>query len=141
MEIVDLMGLVAEEASHYPDCRIKGQVLFVYGNLRMLQKLVRNLIDNAVIHGKAPVKVIVQGVDDTVQLAVMDGGNGIHESERDNVFEPFYRGRATQNVQGYGLGFPIIRKIAKAHGAAITINNDPTSTITVIFPAAKREKS
>lgn len=107
----------------------------------MLQQLVRNLIDNAIIHGKAPVKVTVLDGKNTVRLEVMDGGNGIPENEWSNVFEPFYRPRGKQNVQGYGLGLPIIKKIAKAHDATITIENDPTSTITVIFPAAKGEKS
>lgn len=139
MEMLDLMGLVAEEGSRYQDCRIEGHPMSVSGNLRMLQKLVRNLIDNAIIHGKAPVKVTVLDGNNTVRLAVMDGGKGIPESEWGNVFEPFYRAKGKQNVQGYGLGLPIIKKIAKAHDATITIENDPISTITVIFPVAKGE--
>lgn len=139
MEMVDLMGLVAEEALRYKGCLIEGTPLFVNGNLRMLQHLVRNLIENAFKHGKEPVKVSVFSDQHTQQLVVMDGGGGIPESEWNNVFQPFYRGKNKQNVQGFGLGLAIIKKIAEVHGATVTIKNDPTSTITVSFPAVNVE--
>lgn len=103
----------------------------------MLQHMVRNLIDNAFTHGKAPVKVVLEEDDHAVKLIVIDGGNGIPQSEWKKVFEPFYRAKGKQNVQGFGLGLPIIKKIADAHNAAITIENDPTSSIIVTFPAIK----
>ena len=137
MEVVDLMGVVAEEASRYQGCEVEGRPASVNGNLRMLQNMVRNLIDNAYTHGKEPVKVMVNHDEDAVTLIVMDGGAGIPEREWENVFQPFYRAKDKQNVPGFGLGLPIIKKIAEAHGADIAIENNPTSAMTVKFPISK----
>ena len=138
MEFVDFMGLVAEECSRYPDCEFDGDAVLINGNIRMLQHLVRNLVDNAYTHGKAPVKVHLSKKEHHVQLRVTDGGNGIPDSEWERVFEPFYRAKGKQNVQGFGLGLPIIKKIAESHGATIMIENKPNSAITVTFPASQK---
>lgn len=134
MEEVDMMAMVAEECSRYPDCNLVGNVTStIRGNLRMLQHMVRNLIDNAYTHGKAPVEVQLKQDNGYLKLIVSDGGDGISESEWANVFEPFYRAKDKQNVQGFGLGLPIIKKIAEAHNATIIIKNDPISMVIVMF--------
>jgi two-component system NtrC family sensor kinase len=64
-----------------------------------------------------------------VVLAVEDTGPGIPESELGRVFEPFW---TTKGVgAGTGLGLPITRKIAEAHGGFITVSNRPGCGLTV----------
>ncbi len=133
-EKIDIMALVAEEAACYPDCILEGEPTILFGNLRLLKHLVRNLLDNAYIHGKAPVSVWVVPERDRVTLWIIDSGKGIPDAEKEAVFQPFYRAKNKQNVQGFGLGFPIIQKIAAAHHATIEIENTPKSAIKVIFP-------
>ena len=55
-----------------------------------------------------------------VRVEVRDAGPGIPESERELVFQPFYRVLGT-NVDGSGLGLPIVMEIAQQHAATVTI--------------------
>jgi two-component system sensor histidine kinase TctE len=73
-------------------------------------------------------------------LIVEDSGPGILESERELVFQPFYRTLGT-NVDGSGLGLAIVLEIAQQHGASITIEDadlpghpqSPGTRVTVRF--------
>ena len=132
-ETVDLMALAAEECARYRGCGLCGSGGEIMGDRRMLQHLVRNLIDNAFAHGRTPVSVEVATTEDGVRLAVSDGGTGIPEGERETVFQPFYRSGDTQNIPGYGLGLPIVRRIADLHNAQIRIESRPVSTLSILF--------
>ena len=93
-ETVDLLGLAAEEAA-----RVNATVadaagadaIQVNGDGALLRRLIRNLLENAVKHGRPPIRVAVTRLDDKARIVVSDGGNGIAPSERARVFEPFYR--------------------------------------------------
>ena len=71
-------------------------------------------------------------------LQVEDSGPGIPEPERELVFQPFYRVLGT-NVDGSGLGLPIVLEIARQHGADIRIedahpgHNPPGTRLVVRF--------
>lgn len=132
-ELVDLTALTAEECARYRDCELMGTGVDVMGDRRMLQHLVRNLIDNAFVHGKPPITVEISPQKDEVQLIVSDNGNGIPDHEQENVFQPFYRAGDRQSVPGYGLGLPLVKRIAALHEASITIKNQPHSQISVSF--------
>ncbi|MEM7123059.1 MAG: HAMP domain-containing sensor histidine kinase [Pseudomonadota bacterium] len=135
-EPVDLVALVAEECARYPDCAFVGKVSEISGDFRMLQHLVRNLVDNAQVHGASPVRVVLEQHGERVDLIVSDGGPGIPASEQSKVFEPFYRAADKQNVPGYGLGLPMVSRIAEIHQATISVRNRPRSEVRVSFPAS-----
>ncbi|HEY8657281.1 MAG TPA: sensor histidine kinase, partial [Candidatus Limnocylindria bacterium] len=66
--------------------------------------------------------VVSCGVDhDGVALAVVDRGIGIPEDQLDSVFDPYTRveASATKDVQGTGLGLPIVREIVRLHGGRV----------------------
>ena len=119
---VDLLALAAEECAHFENCEVFGAAPEIRGDARLLRRLIRNLIENAFKHGKPPVEVQIAAAEEQVSLAVVDRGNGIASSERENVFQPFYRAPGKQNVSGYGLGLPLVKQIAERapNGAAIT---------------------
>ena len=98
----------------------------VLGQPVLLQELIRNLVDNALLYTPAGGTVTVRVVDDpfgqVVVLQVEDSGPGIPAAERDQVFRPFYRSLGT-NVDGSGLGLAIVRQIAEKHGAAMTLED------------------
>ena len=56
-ENVDLLALAAEEGARYDNCTVEGEAVMVRGERRLLSRLVRNLIENAVRHGAPPVNV------------------------------------------------------------------------------------
>jgi two-component system sensor histidine kinase TctE len=71
-------------------------------------------------------------------LEVEDDGPGIPPAERERVFERFFRG-AGASGEGCGLGLAIVRQIADAHGAAVSIADPPAgkgTLVRVAFPLA-----
>ncbi|MDH3666428.1 MAG: HAMP domain-containing histidine kinase [Paracoccaceae bacterium] len=118
---VDLLALAAEEAAHYPDCSLIGWAPEIAGDPTLLRRLIRNLVENAYKHGRPPVAIHLARDGGEVTLTVTDGGDGIPESERENVFQPFYRASTKQNVAGYGLGLPLVRQIAEIHGGTVQV--------------------
>jgi two-component system sensor histidine kinase TctE len=99
--------------------------LRVHGHPLLIRELIRNLVDNALLYTPAGGTVTVRVVEDpfgqVTVLQVEDSGPGIAESEREKVFQPFYRALGT-NVDGSGLGLAIVREIAQAHEAEITLD-------------------
>lgn len=129
---VDLRVLAQKEAARVPGISVEGPQATVMGDARMLQHLIRNLLDNAQKYGAPPITVTLA----PNRLSVSDGGPGIPAKDREKVFEPFFRGVGLQNVQGSGLGLALVARIAKAHGAEIDIG--PPSTISVHFMPGPR---
>jgi two-component system sensor histidine kinase TctE len=110
---------------------------WVEGSDLLLRELANNLIDNAIRYtrpgGRATVRVLV---DDRVMLEVEDTGIGIDDAERELVFERFYRVLGTE-VEGSGLGLPIVRSIAHLHRASIALLPNPRergTLVRVVFP-------
>jgi signal transduction histidine kinase len=62
---------------------------------------------------------------DDVVVVVSDNGSGVPAEERERIFEPFYRGRAQRGIPGDGLGLPISRRIARAHGGDLKLESAP----------------
>ncbi len=117
---IDLLALTAEEASLH-DLEVSGQTAQVTGNAKLLRRLVRNLIQNALRHGARPVEISMeQSGNDTIRLIVRDQGKGLPPEERERVFEAFYRpaGRS-EAAGGWGLGLSLVRQIAQAHGGTV----------------------
>lgn len=136
-EPVDLLALAAEESAR-SGVLVSGTPAVVSGDPRLLGRLVRNLIQNALRHGAPPVEVEIRNGAGTVQLSVRDYGAGIPEGERTRVFEPFYRpsGRS-ESAGGWGLGLSLVRQIAGHHGATMRYEApaDGGACFVVEFPA------
>lgn len=134
---VDLLALAAEEAAARTDVDIavSGDNLSVPGDARMLQHMLRNVVDNASLHGAAPIAITVKTTPEGALLRVQDAGQGIPDAIKDKVLEPFFRGSAQQNVPGYGLGLALVAKIATIHDARLTIENTPHSAVLILFPS------
>ena len=122
VERIDLLALAAEEAARLEGVEVGGVSRSVDGDPRLLRRLVRNLLENALRHGETPVEVEVGSGDapDRVRLVVADRGPGIPESERERIFEPFYRPEGQASSEGgVGLGLSLVRQIAKRHSGRI----------------------
>jgi two-component system, NtrC family, sensor histidine kinase KinB len=100
----------------------------VPGDRERLTQVVGNLLSNAVKYGggsQVAVSVTVDGAVARVEVA--DGGEGVARHLRDRIFEPFFRGHATEGIPGTGLGLSICRAIIRAHGGEIGVEADPSS--------------
>jgi two-component system, OmpR family, sensor kinase len=136
-EPVDLLALATEEGARN-GIEVTGTPATVMGDARLLSRLVRNLMQNALHHGAPPVTVAISREENSVQLRVRDHGAGIPESESARVFEPFYRpsGRSEESG-GWGLGLALVRQIAAHHGATVGYETptDGGACFVATFPA------
>jgi len=118
------------------------------GNPTLLKELIRNLLDNAINYtpssadspGVITARVHADPFGHVLVLQVEDSGPGIPEAERDLVLQPFYRALGT-NVDGSGLGLPIVLEIARQHDAEVKLEDarpghvPPGTRVTVRFVA------
>lgn len=115
--------------------------LSVSANEEMLRLCVRELLSNAVKFNDKTEKIIkVQGTNhgDSVSLSVRDYGAGIRPQDVNHIFEPFYQvdDSFTGQVNGWGLGLPMLKRILDLHGGSISVVSDRGlgSIFTVNFP-------
>ncbi|TLZ25007.1 MAG: hypothetical protein E6K27_12055 [Gammaproteobacteria bacterium] len=117
------------------------QALSVRGDADDLRTLLRNLVDNAVRYtgagGRVDVSVEEEAAGDArvARLTVSDDGPGIPPEERERVFDRFHR-RAGATPPGSGLGLSIVKSIADAHGATLTLAGGASGkglSVTVSF--------
>lgn len=102
----------------------------VDGNAALLRELIHNLLDNAINYtpsssaqpGVITARVLADPFGHVLLLQVEDSGAGIPESERELVFEPFYRVLGNE-ADGSGLGLPIVREIAHQHRAQVLLED------------------
>jgi signal transduction histidine kinase len=90
----------------------------------VLTRAISNVVDNAVKHGSAVTVALRTRDDGTVEIDVADDGPGIESSQRDKVFDPFFKGddaRSSGNRSGFGLGLSIARDVVKGHGGEIEL--------------------
>ena len=112
----------------------------VNGNEKMLQRMIANLLDNALKYadcgGKVIVGLSVDSVPGMVCLTVTDTGSGIEDRDLPHIFERFYRADQTRGTSGAGLGLSLALAVARVHGGRIEVKSKPGrgSTFKVILP-------
>lgn len=134
---LDFTALVAEESAA-AGALLEAVPARLLGDPKLLRRLLRNLLENARRYGGwKPVRVCVAIVGESIELTVSDDGPGIPESERELVFEPFYRlPGASEKDGGVGLGLSLVRQIAKAHGGvALCVPAEVGACFKVRFPS------
>jgi signal transduction histidine kinase len=95
-----------------------------------LAQAVSNLLENALQHGKGPVRLALHDEGDIVRLEVSNQGEPIPAHQLPTLFEPFRRGERSRH--GLGLGLFIAREIVRAHGGTIDVRSDVDGTVFVI---------
>ena len=138
MEEIDLLALASEEGARN-SVAVTGAPAVMRGDPKLLTRLVRNLMQNAMRHGGPPVIAEVVSRAGRVELRVRDNGPGIPEAEAERIFEPFYRpaGRG-EAAGGWGLGLALVRQIAEHHGGTVRCEAPATrgACFIVEFPGA-----
>jgi two-component system heavy metal sensor histidine kinase CusS len=101
----------------------------IVGHPRDLERMLGNLIENAINHSppESEVTVAVLERTDALEFCVSDRGEGVPLDERERIFEPFYRGATARerDIAGAGLGLAIARDIARSHGGSLTVTDAP----------------
>ena len=111
------------------------QVIRGHGDL--LERAIRNLVENAVKYAATPGTVTVRVTPDPIPgLEVRDTGPGILPDQAPHLFDRFYRGNASRpRTEGSGLGLAIARAAAEAHGGTLEfLGNDPGAVFRLSLP-------
>ena len=137
-ENVDLQELFAELAAEFaPVAAAKGFLfltrplpLTVHTDPVFVKRILTNLITNAIRYSDKPGAKIVLGArrlkGGRITVGVYDQGPGIERSERQRIFEAFYRGQASKHADaGYGLGLSIVHGLAKRLSIPISVGSRP----------------
>lgn len=125
------MTIVTDLPNH---CRIQG-------DLQRLQRVVANLLDNALKYTSAGGTVTIRLVDDDqhITLSIEDTGIGISADDLPHIFERFYRCDQSRSQPGTGLGLSLALAIVRAHGGNISVDSAPGrgSTFTVVLSRSR----
>jgi two-component system osmolarity sensor histidine kinase EnvZ len=101
------------------------------------ERMVGNLVDNALHHGAPPVEIAARVADRSLVLEVADRGPGIEPEQVDYLKRPFTRGNpARGGVPGAGLGLAIVERIARLHGGTVDLlpRTGGGTTARVVLP-------
>jgi signal transduction histidine kinase len=112
----------------------------VRGDADALLRVLTNLLDNAIRHGRGRVVLEAGRANGAVQVAVADDGPGFAPADLPHVFEPLFRSDRARAAAtgGSGLGLAIARRLARAHGGDVQAANAPHggARATLTLPAA-----
>jgi signal transduction histidine kinase len=121
----DLTALLADECTH-AGAQSELAALTLNGDVRLIRRMLRNLLENARRHGGDMISVTMNSTETELIIRVQDNGNGIPESEHERIFEPFYRPAGSREKEGsYGLGLSLVRQIAQHHRGNVRCLSSP----------------
>lgn len=146
-EEVDLARFAAEVTRRRADgaavqVSAPGNPVVVRTDKQRLERVVGNLVENAVVHAKGKEVELKVEPGERPTITISDRGPGIAAEELSHIFEPFWRGgqaRAKSSGAGSGLGLAIARENASRLGASIEVHSAPSegTTFSIRLPAEK----
>jgi signal transduction histidine kinase len=140
-ETVEAMRVQAEAKGVAVLANVPAELRPARANPEKLQRVLFNLIQNAIRHTPADGSVVVRAepVPAGIEVEVADNGDGIAPEERERVFTAFYRGGvdAARTGEGAGLGLAVSRAIVEAHGGRMWLAESAIGTrVRFSLPAA-----
>jgi signal transduction histidine kinase len=126
-ETIEAMRPAAEAEEVTVTAELDASIAAARGNPEKLQRVLFNLIQNAIRHTPpdGSVTVRAESVSGGIEIEVADTGSGIDGEHRTRVFEPFYRADGARSDGGAGLGLAVSRAIVEAHGGTIWLEDAP----------------
>jgi signal transduction histidine kinase len=122
-----------EEYEFSLDLQIEPDLPVVLIDSEAIQRAISNLIGNALKYARdghwlgVYVRSERHGKRHEILISVADRGPGISAAEKEQIFQPFYRGRRAidDQIHGSGLGLSIVRMALEAHGGRVVVNDHP----------------
>jgi signal transduction histidine kinase len=129
--------VLADERGVVVDVTGSSEQTFVGDDL-LLRQMIGNLLDNAIRHALpgGHVSVVIATHAQSISIAISNDGDAIPPNQRERIFERFVR--LDPQSKGAGLGLPIARWIAEAHGGRLTLDTSSAArtTFVVVLPVS-----
>ena len=143
-DVVQEFGPIAGGKKISFETDVGSDLVLMVGDIGLMQRMIENLLDNAVRHtpegGLITVKLRVDG--EWLQLDISDTGKGIEPTELSRIFDRYERGNASDGgaAGGAGLGLAIIKRIVDLHEGTITVHSEVGvgTRFSVRLPLASR---
>jgi heavy metal sensor kinase len=124
---VALFAPLAEDKGLSMTCETP-DTLMMEGDLKMLQRAMANLVDNAIKYTPAPGHIHIRAFaecksTERISVAVKDSGIGIDSADMGKIFDRFFRCDQSRTTGGAGLGLSLASAIARAHGGEIDVRS------------------
>lgn len=106
---------------------IEGNI-FIEADPNAINRIVNNIIENAIKFSSmgGQVEISLKGENDKITFTVSDKGIGIASGQQQKIFEPYYQiSHKTNNLQGMGLGLPIVKRVVEDLKGEIHIESNP----------------
>jgi phosphoserine phosphatase RsbU/P len=128
-----LKQIMAELHPSHSDREIEGTFDIhepVNCDLQRIGQLFSNLLGNAISHGSPdkPIEVRAGTHGSSCELSVANSGDPIPPAAIEKLFQPFYRAKKSDSLQGLGLGLFIASEIARAHGGTLEVDSTSEET-------------
>lgn len=135
-DLSDIYELVASENDIEWNYKMD-EDLNLNGNKQLIAQLFTNLLDNAFKYSPAKSTVSLSAQlsnKKDVEVIISDQGDGIPETEHENVFKRFHRLDSARSTEGNGLGLSLVKAVVDLHGADIILgNNKPGLIAKIVF--------
>ena len=109
-------------------CRFAHEVDIINADYENIQRVIYNLIDNAVkfIHENGEIIIETSCDDKSFYVSIKDNGPGITIENQARIFERFFKGDLSrnENKKGSGLGLSIVKELVRAHGGQVTVESN-----------------
>lgn len=151
LELTDLSTLTREicseqqilaEASGAELTFSEGESVYAYADKELYKVLLQNLTGNAVKYSgeNGKIHVSLRRENNRIILSVADNGIGISDSDKEKIFNRFYRADSSRSTEGLGLGLAMVKQIALLHGGEISAESTlgVGSTFTFSMPESKK---
>jgi two-component system OmpR family sensor kinase len=97
--------------------------VFVRADAALIERVIDNLVVNALKYTTGPVSVSVHQDDGAAMIDVEDRGPGISAEDRERIFQRFFRGTSAAGTQGLGLGLSFVTEVARWHDGRVSLDD------------------
>jgi len=141
-----LWNVLEKKAIEYPESKVsfnlnaiadQEDLLSVYANKHMLFIALYNIVDNAVkFSSPAPVAIFALSNENKLVIKITDQGPGISDTDKESIFDLFFRSDNTRHIQGQGLGLFITMQILKLHNINLIVDSEigKGTSFSLVFP-------
>ncbi len=136
-DIIQKFVLLAQQHKVNIKTTYKSTELFVYADISLIERVIENLLENALrfVPQDGTITIALEEDDKQIRIQVIDNGIGIPEAELPLIFDRFYQLDKNRKIgsQNSGLGLAIVKKIVELHQSMIQVSSIPNRETTFSF--------